>query len=44
MALVLEQEVKVQYSKANWQQGVDAQPSAQEVLKRDGWEEADYQT
>ena len=35
---------KVQYSKANWQQGVGAQPSAQEVLKRDGWEKADYQT
>ena len=33
---------KVQYSKASWQQGVDA--PAQEVLKRDGWEEADYQT
>ena len=33
---------KVQYSKASWQQGVDA--PAQEVLKRDGWEKADYQT
>ena len=32
----------VQYSKANWQQGVGAQPSAQEVLKRDGWEKADH--
>ena len=28
----------VQHSKAN------EQPSAQEVLKRDGWEKADYQT
>ena len=34
----------VQHSKANWQQGVGAQPSAQEVLKRDGWEKTDHQT
>ena len=34
----------VQHSKANWQQGVGAQPSAQEVLKRDGCWKSDNQT
>ena len=33
---------KVQYLKAIWEQGVDA--PAQVALKRDEWEEADYQT
>ena len=35
---------KVQYSMAIWQQGVGAQPSAQEVLKRDGCGKTDHHT